>query len=281
MSDRRGLPTVKKMRHDAHFVDALTTRFEESVGRRVAVSSIVANPLNPRMEMGEIDDLVESIRERGILQPLLVTPLEDGRYQLVAGERRFRAAQKAGLKEIPVIEIEGGEEEELLVVALVENLQRKDLTPFEEGDGLRLLGEKFGFSQEEISHQIGKKRSTVSESLKIAAIPAEIRGLCDKAGIETRTLLLQIAREGDPNRMLALIDRIAAGERVERDKVSAERRHSKGATAPGRPKFFSYSFRPKESNFALSLRFKKSRVSRDEVIAALREALERILSEKE
>src|SRR6476661_5267945 len=141
-----------KMRHDTHFVEELTARHETPVGKMIPLAAIEPDPGQPRSTMGDLDDLVASIRDKGVLEPILVRPRpgdgdEEGPagvlYRIISGERRYRAAQEAGLYEVPAIEMEVTDEE-ALEIALIENLQRKDLTPFEEADGYRLLAERHG-----------------------------------------------------------------------------------------------------------------------------------------
>lgn len=134
------------------------------------------NPKQPRIHYDEekLQELADSIREQGVLQPLLVRPAEDGLYEIVAGERRFRASRLAGLKRIPVVVKELSDEAAMLA-ALIENLQREDLNPIEEAQGLQELVRKFNLSQEEIAGRIGKSRSLVANTLRLLKLPEPIR----------------------------------------------------------------------------------------------------------
>ena len=134
---RRGLPETVRMRHDEHYVEALTASAGAPIGRMVAIEQIDPNPTQPRQMMGDLSELIASVTEKGILEPLLVRQRGD-RFQIIAGERRYQAAVQAGLKELPVV-IRDAEDTEVIELALVENLQRKDLTPFEEADALLAL----------------------------------------------------------------------------------------------------------------------------------------------
>ena len=144
--------------------------------RTVPIETIVPSPFQPRKRFAEeeLAELAASIRERGILQPLLVREIAPETYELVAGERRLRAAKMAGLSEVPVL-IKNLSDEEALSVALIENLQREDLNPLEEAEGYRRLMEEFGFSQEEIARRVGKDRSTVANALRLLKLPEEIQ----------------------------------------------------------------------------------------------------------
>jgi ParB family chromosome partitioning protein len=137
----------------------------------VPITMIDPNPHQPRHTIGgeALDDLVSSIRQHGILQPLLMTK-KGGRYQIIAGERRFRAAQKLGLPSVPGLVREAREIEQL-EMAIVENVQRQDLNPVEEGQGYQQLGEDFGLTQEEIARKVGKSRATIANALRVLALP--------------------------------------------------------------------------------------------------------------
>ena len=138
------------------------------------VDAIQSNPYQPRevFEDRAIDELAESIRKQGLLQPLLVRRADDG-YQLIAGERRLRAAQRAGLSEVPVT-LRVADDRESLELALVENLQREDLNPVEEAHAYRRLSTEFGLTQEDIAAKIGKSRSAVANTLRLLSLPAEV-----------------------------------------------------------------------------------------------------------
>jgi ParB family transcriptional regulator, chromosome partitioning protein len=192
---KKGLPTTVKMRHDSHYVEELA-RSNRSVGRNIPISQIEPNPEQPRVEIGDLTDLSSSIKEKGVLEPLLVKPNNDGTWMIIAGERRWRAATQAGLREVPCIELDL-DEKGVAEIALIENMQRKDLTVWEEADGLANLASRFGYTHDEISKKIGKSRSTVTESLTIAGLPADIREKCRAMDINAKSTLLEIARQFD------------------------------------------------------------------------------------
>jgi ParB family transcriptional regulator, chromosome partitioning protein len=145
----------------------------------VPVEHISPNPYQPRKTFNEssIDELAKSVAEHGIVQPLVVTRTSEGRYRLIAGERRFRAAQKAGLKKVPVVVKEELPESETLQVALIENIQREDLNPIEEAMAYHQLHEEFHLTQEEISKRVGKERSTVANFLRLIKLPDPVKKL--------------------------------------------------------------------------------------------------------
>ncbi len=142
------------------------------------LSEIVPNKDQPRKTFDEaaLDELADSIRQHGVLQPLLVRPIAAGGYQLVAGERRWRAAKKAGLKEVPVV-VKELNDTETMEIAIIENLQREDLNPIEEAEGLQALIDKCGFTQEEVAVSVGKSRPAIANSLRLLRLPEEVRAM--------------------------------------------------------------------------------------------------------
>src|SRR5207237_7261997 len=137
------------------------------------------NPYQPRKTFDEkaIDDLTRSVREHGIVQPIVVTRTADNRYRLIAGERRFRAAQKAGLQSVPAVIKDLQKEGDALQIALIENIQREDLNPIEEANAYHQLHDEFGLTQEEISRRVGKERSTVANFLRLLKLPDPVKQL--------------------------------------------------------------------------------------------------------
>jgi ParB family chromosome partitioning protein len=143
--------------------------------RSLPIDSLRPNRFQPRSHFAEaqIEELAESIRAQGIVQPLVVTPEGDG-WAIIAGERRWRAARKAGLESVPVVVREVADDRELLELALVENLQRSDLNPIEEAEAYAALQEKFGLSQEAVAARVGKARTTVTNALRLLRLPEEV-----------------------------------------------------------------------------------------------------------
>ncbi len=271
MSKQRGLPTNRRMRHDHHFVDYLATGSKDSIGRLIPLDLLVPNPDQPRRAFGDIDDLVSSIKEKGVLEPVLVRPAGE-KFQIIAGERRYRASLEAGLTQIPCIEVDV-DDRGVLEISLIENLQRRDLNSFEEADGLFKLSEKFLYTHEEIARKLGKSRTVITETLTLNHIPVEIRDLCREAGITARSTLLQIARQPTPEAMVKMIDEIQRSG-LTRDEVRKLKADDKKTR--GRPKGFIFHFRSPDNKFALNLRFRRSEVSKQEIISTLRELIENL-----
>jgi ParB family transcriptional regulator, chromosome partitioning protein len=145
----------------------------------VPIEQISPNPYQPRRTFNDasIEELARSVREHGIIQPLVVTRTGDSKYRLIAGERRFRAAQKAGLSVVPVVIKETMTDSDTLQVALIENIQREDLNTIEEAYAYHQLHEEFGLTQEEISKRVGKERSTVANFLRLLRLPDSVKKL--------------------------------------------------------------------------------------------------------
>jgi ParB family transcriptional regulator, chromosome partitioning protein len=267
---KRGLPETLRMRHDAHYVETLATSAATPVGRVIAIDLLDPNPDQPRQAMGDLSELIASVAEKGIIEPLVVSQ-RGPRYQIIAGERRYHAAVQAGLHELPVV-VRDVDETEMLELALVENLQRKDLTAFEEAEALQSLAQRCGYTHEDLAKRLGKSRTSITESLGLTTLPPEVRKVCRLAGIHSKSILLQVARQGEPRKMLALVEKIVSQGGATREQVRQETQKPK----PGRPKPYVFSFKPESKAFALSLRFNRKTASKDDVIEALEAILEEL-----
>jgi ParB family transcriptional regulator, chromosome partitioning protein len=263
---KRGLPERVQMRHDAHYVETLASSAGTPVGRMIPIEQIDPNPEQPRQAMGDLSELIESVKEKGIIEPLIVRQ-RGSRYQIIAGERRYHAASQAGLTDLPVV-IRDVDDGEMLELALIENIQRKDLTPFEESEALQGLASKFGYTHDDLAKRLGKSRTTITEALSLTGIPPEVRKVIRLAGITNRSLLLQIVRQGDAQKMLQLVEKITS-QGATREQLRKEADKPKA----GRPKSFVFAFRPPTKAFNLRLQFNKRNASKDEVISALEEIL--------
>jgi ParB family chromosome partitioning protein len=274
---KRGLPAGLQMRHDAHYVEELSGHQAVPIGRLVAVDLLDPNPEQPRVEIGDLTDLIASIKEKGVLEPLLVKPSPvAGRWMIIAGERRWRASRAAGLRDVPCIEMDV-DDRAVAEIALIENMQRKDLTPWEEADGLAALCEKFGYTHEDVAKKVGKSRTTVTEALSIAALPEVIRELCRRADINAKSTLLEIVRQPDDASMRQLLDEIAR-RGLNREGVRRVRRIRQGIdgekTAAHTP--FIFTYRPTEDEFRVEVVFKRREVSDEEIQNALRAAFDSV-----
>src|SRR3989475_1164808 len=256
------------MRHDAHYVEELTQTKATHVGRLIPIDRLDPNPDQPRTDLGDLTELTASIREKGVLEPLLVKPTVMGRWMIIAGERRWRAATQAGLDEVPCIEMDV-DDSGVAEIALIENMQRKDLTPWEEADGLRALCERFGYTHEDVARKVGKSRSTVTEALSIASIPEPIRKICRKADIASKSILLQIVRQPDDESMRTMAEQIAE-QGLTRDGARKARRAYVDPTGASEP--YVYRFEPPGRELKVEVKFKSPNVSTEELFEALNAA---------
>ncbi len=278
---KAGLPSGVKMRHDSHYVEQIAAK-SRSVGRTIPVASIFPNPEQPRTEFGDLTELTESIKEKGVLEPLLVKPTDDGKFMIIAGERRWRASQLAGLTEVPCIEMRV-DEKGIAEIALIENLQRKDLTVWEEADGLAALKEKFGYTQDEIAQKISKGRTTVTELLTIAGLPRPIRERCKAANVNAKAMLLEVARQFDEPAMFEFLDRLEGGKREKKPLKATESRgepksratDSNGSVKPASGSIFRFA--PEEAGFRLEIEFEDSTSpTKRRVLEVLKQAIEAV-----
>jgi ParB family chromosome partitioning protein len=271
---RSGLPDTIAMRHDDHFVDLISGRVSGPRIRMVPLGKIDPNPQQARTELGNIEELMASIKAKGVLEPILVRPKND-RYEIIAGERRYVASKRVGLKEIPAIEMIV-KDSEAMELALIENLQRKDLDVFEEADGLNALVEIYGYNHAQLAEKIGKARSTITEIVNVARIPKKLREVCKEAEITSRSTLIEIAKQEKQADMERLIHEITQ-RGLRREDTRELSKQLKGKTKTSKPYIFSYT--PQSSDqYHLRIEFKKHTVSREEVIQVLEEIISRLKS---
>lgn len=265
---KKGLPTDMRMRADSHFVDHITSGRSTAVGRMIEADRIDPNPTQPRREMRDLDELVSSIRERGILEPLLVRPLETGRFQIIAGERRFQAAKQVGLTMVPCVELEV-DDRGCLEISLVENLQRRDLTPFEEAEAVNRLVDEFSYTHEQIARKLGRSRTSVTEILSLNRMPQTVKDACRRADITAKSTLMEIVRQPDEATMLALVAAVSS-ESLTRDEVRERKKDAAGsANAVQRLRPFVFRYKPRDRDFSLSLKFDRESVEPTDLIRTL------------
>ena len=265
---RSGLPDTITMRHDGHFVELISARVSGPRIRMVPLGKIDPNPQQARSELGNIDELMASIKAKGVLEPILVRPKND-RYEIIAGERRYVASKRVGLKEIPAIEMIV-KDNEAMELALIENLQRKDLDVFEEADGLNVLVEIYGYSHAQLAEKIGKARSTITEIINVARIPKRLREICQSYEITSRSTLIEVAKLEKEEDMERLLNEISQ-RRLRREDTRELSKQIKGKQKKGKP--FVFNFAPQTNFFHLRLEFKKQSVSKDEIIRVLEEII--------
>ncbi len=280
------------MRHESHYVDMLAAP-SQTIGRKIAIDLIEPNPEQPRREIGDLTELSASIKEKGVLEPLLVKPVAGtGKWMIIAGERRWRSAKLAGLKEVPCIEMDL-DENDIAEIALIENLQRKDLNVWEEADGLRSLIERFGYTQEQIAQKISKSRSTVSEFMSIANLPEAIRERCKGADITSKSVLLEVARQFDDAAMNEFLDGVITGKTTPKAKQSqrtskAETKKASLALKPENAVLNGkadaenvFKYQGSDPKFNLFIEFASGQgPSRSDILRALKQAFDAVKQEK-
>ena len=207
---------------DALFID------NETVDTGVVtlrLSEIEPNKEQPRKVFSEeaLNELADSIKEHGVLQPLLVRPLPTGGYQLVAGERRWRASRMAGLQEVPVV-IRDMDEEQAMEIALIENLQREDLNAIEEASGYKLLMERYGMTQEQVAKRVGKSRPAIANALRLLHLPQTVITMVEEGELSPGHARALLAFE-DQNKLLSVAQKVKTGKYSVRDieKMSKEK----------------------------------------------------------
>ena len=216
-----------------------TTMVRPAAVRNIAVDKVTPNPNQPRLAMDKagLEDLTNSVREHGVLQPILVRPQPNGHYQLIAGERRWRAAQGAGLAAIPAL-IEEIDDETALEIAVIENLQREDLSPIDEAMIYDKMIREHGYSIRKLAQKLGKDKGYLENRLRLAAAPAEIRELVSVRK-DTLSHAYELLKVSDPKKRKHLADMVARGElsliklREKIDGAPRTRKASSGTAAVG------------------------------------------------
>lgn len=228
---------------DALFADNSVEESSSASAVKLSLNEIEPNKDQPRKTFDEkaLAELADSIAQHGVIQPLLVRPMPDGSYQLVAGERRWRAARRAGLSEVPVV-IREMSDSEMMELALIENLQREDLNPIEEAEGLQQLIDTYGLTQETAAARVGRSRPAIANALRLLSLPAPILELTREGKISAghARALLSL---GDEEKMVEIADLILKKEisvrEVERlAKAAAKEKAQKEKPIPRRDTFY-------------------------------------------
>lgn len=203
------------------------------------INEIIPNKEQPRKTFDEeaLQELADSIRQHGVLQPLLVRPMTTGGYQLVAGERRWRASRLAELKEVPVI-IKELSDTEAMEIAIIENLQREDLNPIEEAEGLQALIDKCDYTQEQVAVSVGKSRPAIANALRLLRLPVEVREMTKNGDIsagharallafDNQAIMLEVAKNIVSNKLTVRdVEKLAKRPAASEQKPKAKRRDS-------------------------------------------------------
>ena len=240
---------------DALFMDNETVDSGGVVTLRL--SEIETNRDPPRKIFSEeaLNELADSIREHGVLQPLLVRPLPGGSYQLVAGERRWRASRMAGLQEVPVV-IREMDEEQAMEIALIENLQREDLNAIEEATGYKQLMERYGMTQEQVAKRVGKSRPAIANALRLLNLPQKVMDMVGEGEVSPGHARALLAFD-DQDRIVEIAQKVKTGKYsvrdIERMAKNQDEKKEKAAKAPEEPAWGDKSAFLTEMEIAMSM----------------------------
>ena len=240
---------------DALFMDNETVDSGGVVTLRL--SQIEPNRDQPRKIFSEeaLNELADSIREHGVLQPLLVRPLPGGSYQLVAGERRWRASRMAGLQEVPVV-IREMDEEQAMEIALIENLQREDLNAIEEATGYKQLMERYGMTQEQVAKRVGKSRPAIANALRLLTLPQKVMDMVGEGEVSPGHARALLAFD-DQDRIVEIAQKVKTGKYsvrdIERMAKNQDEKKEKAAKAPEEPAWGGKSAFLTEMEIAMSM----------------------------
>lgn len=240
---------------DALFMDNETVDSGGVVTLRL--SEIEPNRDQPRKIFSEeaLNELADSIREHGVLQPLLVRPLPGGSYQLVAGERRWRASRMAGLQEVPVV-IREMNEEQAMEIALIENLQREDLNAIEEATGYKQLMERYGMTQEQVAKRVGKSRPAIANALRLLNLPPKVMDMVGEGEVSPGHARALLAFD-DQDRIVEIAQKVKTGKYsvrdIERMAKNQDEKKEKAAKAPEEPAWGGKSAFLTEMEIAMSM----------------------------
>ncbi|MCQ5029555.1 ParB/RepB/Spo0J family partition protein [Flavonifractor sp. DFI.6.63] len=229
---------------------------QEAGSLSLPISQVEPGLKQPRKRFDDeaLADLADSIRQHGVIQPLTVRRLSSGYYQIIAGERRWRAAKLAGLSEVPAVIIEA-DDRKVMELGLIENLQREDLNPMEEAGGYRVLMEEYGLTQEEVAQQVGKSRPAVANALRLLSLPPSLHPLLEDGQLSAghARAILSVP---SPQLQEKLADKVVAeGLSVRQTEALAKRLAAGEATPPPRPEGPDLSIYLKEAERTLGARF--------------------------
>jgi ParB family transcriptional regulator, chromosome partitioning protein len=217
---------------DAAAVEPLTSAAPGESVQRLPIERIERGRYQPRREFDAeaLRELAESIASQGVIQPIVVRPVAGGRFEIIAGERRWRASQQAGLVEIPVV-VRDVDEQTALAIALIENIQREDLAPLEEAGALHRLQEEFGLTHQQVAEAVGKSRTTVTNLLRLLELGAEVKALLDAGRLEMGHARALLGLKGD-TQTLAARQVVARGLSVRETERLVRRLQSEQGGAP-------------------------------------------------
>lgn len=268
-----GLPDFVKSKFDNHFVEELSARTHTPVIRNIPVDKLEANIHQPRKDFGDLKELAESIKEKGILEPILVRP-KNGKFEIVAGERRYRAAQIADLNEVPCIEHDVADNE-ALEISIIENIQRKDLNIYEQAFSIQSFAEIYGYTHNDIAQKIGKSRVTVTELIRITDLPQEILERCIELNINSKTFLLELVKLENIDQMKEMLDNYSE-KPFSREKIKEKRKAQDDKKAPeSSVKTFRFNVTSEDKSVKIKFDIKHQGTDKNKII----DILEKLISD--
>ena len=234
------------------------------------LSAITPDPNQPRKDLGDLSELASSIKEHGVIAPIIVEELQKkGTYRILAGERRFAASKKAHCCTIRCI-VRTYDDHARRAIQIIENIHRKELNPLEEAEAIDLLQKDFDMSQSALAKKLGRKRETINQTLRILTLPDGILKACKTSYILTRAVLLELAKVKDSKKQAALFKRALAGELTVRDA----RQHRAKPTAHQRTSAVTKKF--SDDLGTATLTFSKKHVSKKDILALLAKIIEQV-----
>lgn len=273
MPKKVGLPDFVKSKYDNHLVEEIATRTRTSIIRNIPVEKLVPNDQQPRKDFGELNELAESIKEKGILEPILVRP-RNGLFEIIAGERRYKAGILAGLKEIPAISYDIADNE-ALEISIIENIQRKDLDIFEHAFSLKSLAEIYGYTHQDIAEKIGKSRVTVTELLRITDLPPDIVKKCQELNITSKTFLSELVKLDSKEHMLNILNSYS-DKPFSREIIKEQRKGKNDKKEKDKSKnSYKFNFSSEDKSIKINFNVKKENLKKDKMI----EILEKLISD--
>jgi ParB family chromosome partitioning protein len=272
-SRKVGLPTNLKLKHDNHFVDEITVRSKTTIIRNIPIDKIETNNLQPRKDFGDLQELANSIKEKGIIEPIILRP-KNGKFEIIAGERRYRAAKMVEMHEIPAIEYDVPDNE-ALEISIVENIQRKDLNIFEEAYSLKTLSEIYGYTHQDIAAKIGKSRVTVTEVLRLTDLPSEVAQKCIELNITSKTFLLELTKLEDPTKMMEVLNNYEA-EPFSREKIKEQRKAEKKPDQKKIERPFKFKFVTDDKAVNIDFKFNSTDIDKNKIINILEKLIQDI-----
>jgi len=276
---RRGLPDSVKSKNiiSNHLVDEISHKTRTTIIRNVPVDRIMPNVHQPRKDLGDLKEMADSIREKGIIEPILVRA-RDRDFEIIAGERRYMAAKMAGMAEIPCIQMDISDDE-TLELSIIENIQRKDLNIFEVANSLKTLSERYGYTHEELSGKLGKSRVTVTELIKISSLPEDIQKECLRLNINSQTFVLELAKIENPREIMAILKQYEKNA-FSREDLKEYRKNTREdpSTEKTVAKQIRFSVVSEDEKVKINFNIREKKVDRDQIIDMLEKFIDQLKS---